>query len=91
MQEFSGTPSGVGVKGGSKAAVHAIRAFLLSCTAESALLKIDFCNVLNCICRDCIGWRLSRSSGTQVPELLFLDSAYSEASILQFGEFQVLS
>ena len=29
---------------------------------------------------------------TQVPERLpFLDSAYSEAFILQFGEFQVLS
>ena len=43
---------GVGVKGGCEAVVHAARAFLISCPAGSALLKIDFNNAFNTLRRD---------------------------------------
>ena len=43
---------GVGVWGGSEAAVHAARAYLESCPSDSGILKLDFKNAFNCIRRD---------------------------------------
>jgi len=79
---------GVGVQGECEAIVHPVRSFISSCPAGLALLKIDFCNAFNSIRRD----SMLEVVEAHVPELLhFLDTAYSEASILQFGEFAVLS
>jgi len=79
---------GVGVQGGCEALVHAARSFISSCPAGSGLLKIDFCNEFNSIRRD----SMFEAVEAHVPQLLtYLDTAYSEASILQFGEFAVSS
>jgi len=78
---------GVGVPGGCETAIHVARSFLSSCPTGSALLKIDFSNAFNCIRRDSI----LEAVEAHVPEMLpFLDSAYSQATNLQFGEYQVL-
>ena len=45
---------GVGVHGGTGAIVHAARAYVASASPIHALVKLDFQNAFNTICRDCI-------------------------------------
>ena len=45
---------GYGVKGGAEAAVHAARKYLSNMDPEHAMVKLDFRNAFNSICRDCM-------------------------------------
>jgi len=79
---------GVGTKCGVEAAVHAARSYLASCPSGSAFIKPNFVNAFNCIRRDCV----LEAAAFHIPELLpFLLSSYSNASILQFGDFEIQS
>ena len=79
---------GVGVRGGSEAAVHTARAYLESCLPDSGILKLDFKNAFNCIQRD----SFLECVALHVPELLpLLISAYSAPSLLSFGQYVIAS
>ena len=79
---------GFGVTGGTEAAVHAARQYLLNLPPGHVFVKIDFTNAFNSLRRDAILEAVER----YVPELLpYASCSYSVDSKLQFGEFEVLS
>ena len=49
---LSPTQLGFGIAGGTKAAVHATRAFVETLNQNSVLIKLDFANAFNTIRRD---------------------------------------
>jgi len=45
---------GVGVRGGAEAVVHAVRSYVSSASPYHAIVKLDFQNAFNTVCKDCI-------------------------------------
>ena len=68
---------------GSEAAAHAARIYLQNLPSDHLLLKLDFKNAFNCLCRD----RMLTIVREKVPELLpLVHSAYSSPSHLFIGD-----
>ena len=79
---------GVGIPGGCEAAIHATRRFLSNLPQNQVCIKLDFSNAFNSLYRDCIQDRVNEL----IPEISsYCFLSYAEASILQFGEFQLSS
>lgn len=79
---------GFGVAGGAEAGVHAARSYLHQMERGKVLLKTDFRNAFNTVRRDSILEAVAK----HFPELLpFATSTIGASSVLQFGEFQLLS
>ena len=79
---------GFGVKGGAEAAVHACRRYVENMPHGHVFVKIDFTNAFNTVRRDVI----LEAVAQHLPDLLpYASSSFSEHSVLQFGEFSVLS
>uniref|UniRef100_A0A1X7UKT8 Reverse transcriptase domain-containing protein n=1 Tax=Amphimedon queenslandica TaxID=400682 RepID=A0A1X7UKT8_AMPQE len=74
------------VKGGAESAVHAARWYLKSLRPSQAILKLDFRNAFNSICRDRMLRSVLELSLTIYP---FVHSCYSAPSSL-FWEGRVL-
>ena len=69
---------GFGVKGGVEAAVHSARLYLRNLEPQQVLLKLDFKNAFNSVCRD----KMLSAVHVLVPVLPFVHSAYSSPSSL---------
>ena len=79
---------GFGVKGGAEAAVHALRLYLCDPNPGKAVLKLDFQNAFNSICRD----KMLDAVREHVPELHpFIHSAYSLPSSLFWSDKTIQS
>ena len=73
---------GYGTPHSSEGAAHAARIYLQNLPSDHLLLKLDFKNAFNCLCRD----RMLTVVGEKVPELLpLVHSAYSSPSHLFSG------
>ena len=79
---------GYGTPHGAEAAVHAARLFLDNLQPNEVILKLDFKNAFNTIRRD----KMLKAVRSLAPDLApFVYSAYSEPSILFWGEQTLLS
>ena len=68
-----------GVKGGAEAAIHSARLFLRNLKPDQALLKLDFKNAFNSVCRD----KMLSSVLDLAPDIFpFVYSAYSLPFVL---------
>ncbi len=77
-----------GIPHGAEAAVHAAQLFLDNVQPNEVILKLDFKNAFNTIQRD----KMLKAVRSLAPELApFVYSAYSEPSILFWGEQTLLS
>ena len=83
-QEFRPFQVGVGTPKGAEVAVHALRMFLNNdINKDKVLLKIDFCNAFNTICRDIIKPIVSQ----KIPNIYnSVYQNYSQQSSLYFGD-----
>ena len=78
---------GFGFKGGSEAAVHAVRLYLND-LEENCILKLDFRNAFNTLRRD----KMLQSVKNFAPDLLhFVHSTYSSPSTLFWGDKTIQS
>jgi hypothetical protein len=76
------------VKGGTEAAVHAAKFYLRVSNPEDLLVKLDFSNAFNCICKD----KVLDAVETLVPKLLsFVHATYSSPTTLFGGEKNIPS
>ena len=74
---------GYGTPLGAEAAVHAARTYLHHIQPGHLLLKVDFRNAFNCIRRD----KMLHAVREQAPGIYdFVHSAYSQSSLLFFGD-----
>ena len=79
---------GDGVSVGCEAAVHAACRFLDSMNEDQIFVKLDFANAFNCLHRD----HMRETIRNIFPEIYcFCFSAYRNHSILQFGNFSLMS
>ena len=79
---------GYGTKLGCEAAVHATRLYLSNLQPGQVILKLDFQNAFNCICRD----KMIQAVSILAPELApFVHASYSELSSLFWGETSLMS
>jgi len=79
---------GVGISGGTEAAVHAARRLVSNLPAGYMVVKLDFSNAFICVRRDLI----LDSIATNIPEIYRLVySAYLCEPVLSFGGHEVLS
>ena len=79
---------GYGTALGCEAAVHATRLYLRHLQSSQVILKLNFKNAFNCICRD----KMLQAVSDLAPELApFVYSAYSEPSYLFWGGNSLLS
>jgi len=79
---------GEGVQGGAECVVHAARAYLDSKSPWHALVKLDYTNAFNSICRVAIFEAVSRQI-LPYDLLPYVLSAYNVLTILHFGEFTI--
>ena len=85
---FNRVQVGVGVSGGYEAAVYAARRFLDSMDEDEIFVKLDFANAFNCLHRD----HMLETVRNIISEIYcFCFSAYRNHSILQFGNFSLMS
>ena len=85
---FSPGQLGVGMAGGCEAAIHAARRFLCEAPSDYVLAKLDFSNAFNCLHRD----TMLSAVADQLPKIYrFCHLAYSVATSLVFGEFEIES
>ena len=85
---FSPVQVSVGDSWGYEAAVHAARRFVDSMDEDKIFVKRDFANAFNCLHRD----HLLETVRNIIPEIYrFCFSAYRNHSILQFGNFSLMS
>ena len=74
---------GFGIPRGGEAAVHTARHYIDNLQPDHLVLKLDFRNAFNCICRD----KMLDAVKDLAPELLpFVQSAYCELSFLFWGD-----
>ena len=79
---------GFSTPGGVEAAVHARRVYLKHLPTDHAMIKVDFRNAFNSICRD----RVLRAVEEYIPSLLpYTHSSYSSPSVLMWYDTQILS
>ena len=79
---------GVGTAGGCEAAIHSARRFLESMPTGHVVVKLDFTNAFNCLHRQDMLLAIKE----RLPELYaYSFSAYSQPSILYYGQFSLLS
>src|SRR6218665_288544 len=77
---------GVGVPGGSEAAVHATRRFVADMDEHHIVVKLDLCNAFNSLYRD----RMLASVFEILPDLApYSFLAYAEESTLRFGGYTI--
>ena len=85
---FTPRQLGVGISGGCEAAVHSARRFLQSLPADHVMVKLDFSNAFNSLHRH----DMLLATRDRLPELYgYCLSAYSEPSILFYGQYSVMS
>jgi hypothetical protein len=79
---------GVGVPGGSEAAIHATRRFLEHLSEDAIIMKLDLTNAFNSLHRDSMLTSLTE----RCPELsTHCHLAYAEPSNLKYGKFTLQS
>ena len=78
---------GFGVTGGTEAAVHATRRYLNVLQSDHVILKLDFKNACNFLCRD----KKFEAVQALAPDYLFIHSVYSSSSTFFWGEQNLLS
>ena len=79
---------GVVVYGGCEAVVHAARRFVDSMDEDKIFVKLDFANAFNYLYRD----HMLETVRNIIPEIYcFCFSAYRNHSILQSGNFSLMS
>jgi Reverse transcriptase (RNA-dependent DNA polymerase) len=79
---------GVGVPGGSEAAIHATRRFMDHMSQDTIIIKLDLANAFNSLHRDIMLSSLSE----WCPELsAYCQLSYAKPSILQYGNFTLES
>lgn len=79
---------GFGVPRATEAAAHAARSYIAELPAGHGLLKLDFKNAFNTVRRDV----MLETIHEELPELYpFIHMCYSATSLLNFGEFMLLS
>ena len=79
---------GVGISGGCEAAVHSARRFLETLPADNVVVKLDFSNAFNSLHRS----DMLQSVADRAPHLLsYCHSAYSNPSVLYYGQFVIMS
>ena len=77
------TQLGFGVRGGVEAAIHAARQYLHLLPPDYAIIKLDFSNAFNSVCRDKM---LSAVLDLAPEPYQFVYSAYSAPSSLYWGD-----
>ena len=86
--QFLPVQIGFGVQRATEAAAHAARRYVSSLQPGQGLLKLDFNNAFNSVRRDGV----FKAIHEMLPELYpFIHTCYSNASLLNFGEFLLLS
>jgi hypothetical protein len=86
--QFLPVQIGFGIPRATEAAAHAARAFVAGLQPEEGLLKLDFKNAFNMLRRD----SMFQTVHEEIPELYpFVHMCYSSASLLNFGEYILLS
>ena len=65
-EELQPIQVGVGVSGGAKAAIHAMRCCVSTMPDDHVLVKLDFSNAYNTVRRDAVLWTVA---ATKLPEL----------------------
>jgi len=79
---------GVGTPGGCEAAIHSARRYLETMPPEHVVVKLDFSNAFNSLHRQ----DMLLAVRDRLPELYaYCYSAYSQPSILYYGQFSLLS
>ena len=74
---------GFGVPHGMEAAIHASRIYLCSLQPDQVLMKVDFKNAFNSVCRD----KMMLAVKEFIPELFpFVHSVYCDSSSLMWGD-----
>ena len=79
---------GVGVKGGCKATVHAVRCYLETMPEDHAVVKLDFKNAFNCLNRPRM---LSEVYAVHTDIYRFCYLSYSGSSILNYNDHCIQS
>ena len=79
---------GVATPGGREAAIHTTRRYMATMSDDSVLVKLDFSNVFNCLCRDC----MLKTIAEQIPDMYkFCWLSYSNATARKFGDSTIWS
>jgi hypothetical protein len=87
-EQFLPVQIGFGIPRATEAAAHAARAFVAGLQPGEGLLKLDFKNAFNMLRRD----NMFQTVFEEIPELYpFVHMCYSTASLLNFGEYLLLS
>ena len=78
----------MGVPGGAEAAIHALRRYADDLPKDHIIVKLDFTNAFNTLCRD----EMLDAIWKELPEIYnFVHATYNRSTQLQFGEFTISS